>query len=375
MQNYTEIPSSQTLQSSLSLLLDNYKSVFSCFSGTSFPTLNVQVGMLCYRTDQKKLYQLREIIETVPTWIAIADLSSDASSQLADKFDKAGGTITGRVTFSNATASTSKTTGALVISGGVGVSGTIYADAFNGALTGNASTATKLATPRSITISGAATAAPTNFDGSSGITLTITSLDATKLSGRIPNGNLTGTYNIDADTVGGFGTARAAAGYVVTTSSGDGVTEIARYLDWHASAVSTEDYTVRLDGGGAGSNTLTLTGNFYATGNVTAFSDRRLKSNILRVCDPVARVRRINGVTFTRNDARRKHRKERFMGVIAQDVRRVAPEAVKMSANGTLAVDYMGLTGLTMEAIKELDARLVRVERLLTGRSDIRPAF
>lgn len=72
MQSYTEIPSSQSLQSSLALLLNNDKTGLSNSSGTAFPTTNLQVGMLCFRTDQNKLYQLKD---AAPTWVVIADLN------------------------------------------------------------------------------------------------------------------------------------------------------------------------------------------------------------------------------------------------------------------------------------------------------------
>lgn len=72
MQSYTEIPSTQSLQSSLSLLLNNDKTALSSNSGTAFPTTNLQVGMFCLRTDQGKLYQLKDAI---PTWVMVADLT------------------------------------------------------------------------------------------------------------------------------------------------------------------------------------------------------------------------------------------------------------------------------------------------------------
>jgi hypothetical protein len=71
MQSYTEIPDTESLTVSRSLLLDNDKSVMSCFSGTTFPTSNLQVGMLCVRTDQNKLYELKD---ATPTWQFIIDL-------------------------------------------------------------------------------------------------------------------------------------------------------------------------------------------------------------------------------------------------------------------------------------------------------------
>lgn len=80
MQSYTEIPSSQSLQSSLALLLNNDKTALSCSSGSAFPNTNLQVGMLCLRTDQAKLYQLKNL---TPTWVMIADLNSAAVGNLA----------------------------------------------------------------------------------------------------------------------------------------------------------------------------------------------------------------------------------------------------------------------------------------------------
>lgn len=75
MQSYTEIPSSQSLQSSLALLLNNDKTSMSNSSGTAFPTTNLQVGMLCYRTDQNKLYVLKDV---TPTWSLIWDFNAPA---------------------------------------------------------------------------------------------------------------------------------------------------------------------------------------------------------------------------------------------------------------------------------------------------------
>ena len=87
MQNYTEIPSSTTLSDSLSQILNNDKTAISCNSGTTFPTTNLQIGMLCYRTDQLKLYQL---IGTNPdNWRFIIDLSSGVDAQFAAKLNAA----------------------------------------------------------------------------------------------------------------------------------------------------------------------------------------------------------------------------------------------------------------------------------------------
>ena len=77
MQRYTEIPSSATLSESLPLILNNDKTSISCHAGTAFPTVNLQQGMLCFRTDQNKLYQLVTNMEP-HEWRCVADANGDA---------------------------------------------------------------------------------------------------------------------------------------------------------------------------------------------------------------------------------------------------------------------------------------------------------
>ena len=77
MQRYTEIPSSATLSESLPLILNNDKTAISCSAGTAFPTVNLQQGMLCFRTDQNKLYILVNAMEPV-VWRVAHDCNGDA---------------------------------------------------------------------------------------------------------------------------------------------------------------------------------------------------------------------------------------------------------------------------------------------------------
>lgn len=93
-------------------------------------------------------------------------------------------------------------------------------------------------------------------------------------------------------------------------------------------------------------------GNVTYTGNVTAFSDLRLKDNIERIAGALAKVRRLRGVTFTRIDQEDKER--RHAGVIAQEIEAEHPEVVYEDASGTKHVAYGNSIGLLIEAIKEL---------------------
>ena len=91
-------------------------------------------------------------------------------------------------------------------------------------------------------------------------------------------------------------------------------------------------------------------GTFTATGNVTAYSDIKLKDNIETISNPLDKVKQINGVTFDRIDTPELGRQ---MGVIAQDVEKVCPELVDTDDEGTKSVAYGNMVGLLIEAIKD----------------------
>lgn len=92
--------------------------------------------------------------------------------------------------------------------------------------------------------------------------------------------------------------------------------------------------------------TLSGTGNFTATGNVTAYSDERLKSNIRTIDNAVLKVNKLRGVYFTKDDTE-------SIGVIAQEVEKVIPEVVLDGEYKSVA--YGNMVGLLIEAIKEQD--------------------
>jgi hypothetical protein len=82
--------------------------------------------------------------------------------------------------------------------------------------------------------------------------------------------------------------------------------------------------------------------------NFVSSSDARLKSDIAPIADALVKVQALTGVTFTMvgSDGRQ-------MGLIAQEVQAVAPEAV-IETEGVLRLAYGNLIGLLVEAIKDL---------------------
>ena len=91
----------------------------------------------------------------------------------------------------------------------------------------------------------------------------------------------------------------------------------------------------------------TITGDATASQFVTS-SDRRLKKNIRVIKDCLGKVKKIRGVNFTWI----KNGKKDF-GVIAQEIEKVAPFAVKEDEEGMKKVDYGRLAPLFIQSIKE----------------------
>ena len=97
-----------------------------------------------------------------------------------------------------------------------------------------------------------------------------------------------------------------------------------------------------------------LAGNFTATGNVTAFSDERLKENVQTIEGALDKVAQMRGVTY--NYKSELNDGQRGTGVIAQEMQQVMPEVVEEGEY--LSVAYGNLVGVLIEAVKELKAEL-----------------
>ena len=68
-QTYPDIPSTKAVRDSRQDILDRDEAVRSAFSGTTYPSTNLVIGMFCFRTD---LGQIFELTATSPvTWTRI----------------------------------------------------------------------------------------------------------------------------------------------------------------------------------------------------------------------------------------------------------------------------------------------------------------
>ena len=100
---------------------------------------------------------------------------------------------------------------------------------------------------------------------------------------------------------------------------------------------------------------LYVSGDIYATGSVTAASDRRLKKNIQTIEGSLEKILNLRGVTFEWDLETAKNRKSGTkIGLIAQEVIEVVPEVVTYAEDADeYSVEYGNMTALLIEAMKE----------------------
>ena len=112
------------------------------------------------------------------------------------------------------------------------------------------------------------------------------------------------------------------------------------------------------------SSILDVTGTIRATADVIAYhsSDYRLKDNVKQIENAMDKVSQIRGVEFDWNDKQVVH-EGRDIGVIAQEVEKVAPEIVATRDTGYKAVNYQKLTALLIEAVKELQEEIKELKK------------
>ena len=91
---------------------------------------------------------------------------------------------------------------------------------------------------------------------------------------------------------------------------------------------------------------LEVNGSITADGNITAYSDERLKDNIETLNG--SKVLDMRGVSYVKDG-------KKGSGVIAQEIEKIAPELVHTAKDemGTKSVAYGNLVGYLIEAIKD----------------------
>lgn len=198
----------------------------------------------------------------------------------------------------------------------------------SGSCTGNAATATRWATGRTIALTGDVTGTSGSFDGAGNLSF----------AAMLANSGVTaGTYlKVTVDAKG-----RVTAGSSMT--SGD----VTGALGFTPANKAGESFT----------GSISVAGTITATGDITAYSDASLKTEVATISNALDLVTKLRGVSFTRIDSG-----NRGIGVIAQELAAIVPEAVKTNEDGLLSVAYGNLVGVLIEAVKELSRKVERLE-------------
>jgi len=110
---------------------------------------------------------------------------------------------------------------------------------------------------------------------------------------------------------------------------------------------------------------LHVVGNICHTGSSSSCSDVRYKKDFQNLSSALEAVMQLNGVTYQWKSADFKEKafddKEQI-GVIAQDIRKLFPELVKIDSDGFLSVDYSRISIVLLEAMKEQRAAIAEIE-------------
>lgn len=142
--------------------------------------------------------------------------------------------------------------------------------------------------------------------------------------------------------------------------AGSATTPSIAIRDVNTGFYSSATDTLNIANNGALRFTFSSAGDFTAVGNVTAYSDRRIKKDIKPLRGALDKLLKLTGVSFTRIEDGKPG-----IGLIAQEVQEQYPELIVEAEDEqkTLSVAYGNLTGALIEALREINNRLEKLEK------------
>ena len=207
------------------------------------------------------------------------------------------------------------------------------------------------------------------------------------------NGNtLTVTGTASATTFSGSGAnltslnaGNISSGTLAVARGGTGISSIAVNSIPYATSTNVIGTSTNLTFDGTnfslgGTGNLSVGGNINCTNDITAYysSDDRLKIRTDLIDNPIQKINSLTGFKYKFNDLAKSYglcNDIVQIGLSAQDVQKVVPEAVRIanfdmdftsniskSGNNYLAIDYSRLVPLLVEAIKEQNKRIEKLE-------------
>lgn len=293
----------------------------------------------------------------------------------------------GQGTFSANTASTGTTSGALVVTGGVGIGGKLYIGGLANIADTTASSSTSTG---SLTLGGGLGVAGAVYQGgdhviSSSTAATSSSTGALRVTGGTGIGgalyvaSTTTLGNTTTISSGGLyvtGGAQFESGYNVKVRYQAGSDNYSAFLAWNGMQLGNNGANYIIGGGttaggdlrfyvnntnqisgstvspnGTLSLTLASNGNATFAGTITENSSITLKENVNPITNALDSILQLVGVTYDRKNGTNKNE----AGLIAEEVHKVLPNLVEVDKDGNpTGVMYNRLTAYLIESIKEL---------------------
>lgn len=194
-----------------------------------------------------------------------------------------------------------------------------------------------------------------------------TTVTAPRLVSNVATG--TAPFTVNSTTqVANLNAATSGTAVTVTQASQPNITSVGTLSGLTVSG------STRINSLGVGTTASGTAGEIRATNNITAYySDQRLKKDIKQIKGALDILGYIRGVRYVQSELAETfgyHNYDQQVGVIAQEVQKVVPEAVKIapfdagegntsiSGENYLTVQYDRLVPVLIEAIKELKAEI-----------------
>jgi hypothetical protein len=243
---------------------------------------------------------------------------------------------------------------------------------------GNAATVTNgVYTTGNQTIAGTKTFSSTisgSINGNAATATTATNVNRQVIAGTGMTGGGTLTADRTLNVIGGTGITANANDIALSTdqrlATGNNILVGTSTSYWQMQSSSGTKYA-RLFLEGDEDARITEGGQADFNGDVVAFSttiasDIKFKTAVETIDDALRLVKQLRGVRYVWKENTKKAG-QREVGLIAQEVQEVVPEVVKeVDTLGTdethLTVDYAKLVGVLVEAVKELDAKVKKLE-------------
>lgn len=210
-----------------------------------------------------------------------------------------------------------------------------------------------------------------SIDGTGNVSWSLNEIGALPLSGGSMTGLLAGRPSIGTNV----NIMNDSGSFSIRSDSANAASVSFHRTDAYAINMGLgTDNVFRIGGWFASANAFQMTGGGALTmlGDVTAFSDIRLKDNIKTIPNALTKILNSRGVTFTRTDQEDQERVH--IGVIAQEIEKYFPEVVLEDTSGIKSVNYGAMAGAFIEAIKEQQTiiesqnqRLSNLERLVNN--------